>query len=165
MEERLTQGNPTDGAILRFAEGATPSDSVRSTHPQITQVTFNSKNKFALTCHNESQSAEKSSCLVLVKGAPDVLISKCTSYLSHADGSVRPFDAAAHQRFSELQTRLSRNAERVLMFCQRTYSTVGSPTDKGFEQELLDNAMSDLTIIGVVGIFDPPRPELSLIHI
>ncbi|EMD00784.1 hypothetical protein BAUCODRAFT_144399 [Baudoinia panamericana UAMH 10762] len=159
IAERTIQGNPTDGAILRFADAteSPPSSAVRSAHPQLAQIPFNSKNKFALTLH-ETGVADGGSCLAIIKGAPDVLLPRCTSYISHTDGIMHAFDAEAKTRLSSLQNKLSRNAERVIMLCQRDYTLASSP-NRNMEQELLENCLSNLTIIGVVGIFDPPRPE------
>jgi len=162
VEERATQGNPTDGAILKFAESAIPGASVRNAYPQVATIPFNSKNKFMVTL-NEIKDFEgkEASYLAFVKGAPDVLLPKCTQYCSYADDQVHPLDEAAKTRFSELQTRLSRNAERVIMLCQRTYTPTIQLGSQGFEQDLLDRCLADLTIIGFVGIFDPPRPEAA----
>ncbi|KAK4551414.1 hypothetical protein LTR86_011180 [Recurvomyces mirabilis] len=163
VAERLIQGNPTDGAILRFAEtpSSLPGYMVRNDYPQISLIAFKSKNKFALTLHEidgELATSEQCKCLAIAKGAPDVLIPQCTNYLK-ADGTVSSFDESARARLSALQARLSRNAERVLMLCQRNYTLVTNPRNANLEKELLDDCMSDLTIVGVVGIFDPPRPE------
>lgn len=162
VAERQIQGNPTDGAILKFAESSASSASVRTSFPQIAQVPFNSKNKFALTLHQlgvNNAAAEKSSCLAVVKGAPDVLLPRCSTYVSYETGEVMPLDQEAKALLSSLQNRLSRNAERVLMLCQRKYELITTPRSQNLEQELLEGCMTDLTIIGVLGIFDPPRPE------
>lgn len=162
VAERLVQGNPTDGAILKFGELPGPADFIREQHNQIAQIPFNSKNKFAISLYDTvdpSAIDEKRSCLAFVKGAPDVLLPRCATYLSSVDGEVKPFDSAARGRLSALQTRLSNNAERVLMLCQRSYDFDIESRPQNLEKKLLDNCMQGLTIIGVVGIFDPPRPE------
>lgn len=162
VEERATQGNPTDGAVLKFAESANPGTSVRNAYPQVATIPFNSKNKFMITLNEIKELEGKDpTYLAFVKGAPDVLLPKCTQYCSYADNTVHTLDEAAKTRFSELQTRLSRNAERVIMLCQRTYSPQIKVGSQGFEQELLERCLADLTIIGFLGIFDPPRPEAA----
>ncbi|KAK5710714.1 hypothetical protein LTR15_012870 [Elasticomyces elasticus] len=161
IEERLTQGNPTDGAVLRFAESGVVGSSIRDAYLQLAQVPFNSKNKFAMTLHEDRTAGSGSpGGLLIVKGAPDVLLPHCSHYRSY-EGVVRPLDEAAKQRFNELQSSLSRNAERVLMFSQRSYAVGADTKQAGFEQKLVDEGMADLVIIGVVGIFDPPRPEAA----
>jgi sodium/potassium-transporting ATPase subunit alpha len=158
VEERLTQGNPTDSAILKWAEAARAGDPVRSRYSKVAHVAFNSKNKFMISLHSNSVVQDESK-LLLVKGAPDVLLSKCTTYYSYETGKICELDKDALDRLSRLQEKFSRNAERVVMLCERSYLPIGSPSASGFEEELLENALSNLTVIGLVGIFDPPRPE------
>lgn len=146
VEERLTQGNPTDSAILKLAEAAKPSEPVRSHYPKIAHVAFNSKNKFMISMHNDGTEARSN--LLLIKGAPDVLLTKCSKYISHKTGKVCDLDQPALDRLSKLQEKFSRNAERVVMLCERAYVPVGSPSASGFEEELLENALSELTVIG-----------------
>lgn len=161
-DDRLTQGNPTDGAILRFAEAAKPGTQVCDAHPRLAQIPFNSKNKFMLSLHrDQDMDSENSSYLVVVKGAPDVLLPRCSSYCSYKGDSVLPLDQDAKDRLATLQANLSRNAERVLLFCQRRYMPSAAIGSNDLGQELLDQCVSDLTIIGMIGIFDPPRPETA----
>jgi sodium/potassium-transporting ATPase subunit alpha len=120
VEERLTQGNPTDSAILKWAEAARPGDPVRSRYTKIAHVAFNSKNKFMISLHNDS--AQDESKLLLVKGAPDVLLTKCTTYFSYETGKICELDKDALDCLSRLQEKFSRNAERVVMLCDaRTF--------------------------------------------
>jgi sodium/potassium-transporting ATPase subunit alpha len=166
--DREVQGNATDGAVLKFAEVA-HADSTRNlpeVHPRKYQIPFNSKNKWMLTLHDEvganyEVTPEETKYLVYVKGAPDKLLPFATSYWSAKSGSVLPLDAAAKSQFSALQERLSRNAERVILLCQRHYSPVQALGTNAFGDEILENGIADLTIIGVLGITDPPRKETA----
>ncbi|KAI5239616.1 putative Na/K ATPase alpha 1 subunit [Aureobasidium subglaciale] len=166
--DREVQGNATDGAVLKFAEVA-HADSTKSlpdAHPRKYQIPFNSKNKWMLTLHDEvdenyESAPEKTKYLVYVKGAPDKLLPFATSYWSAKNSSVLPLDAAAKAQFSALQERLSRNAERVILLCQRHYSPVEALGTNAFGDEILENGIADLTIIGVLGITDPPRKETA----
>ncbi|THY98894.1 putative Na/K ATPase alpha 1 subunit [Aureobasidium pullulans] len=166
--EREVQGNATDGAVLKFAEVA-HADSTRSlpdAHPRKYQIPFNSKNKWMLTLHDEVDSnyesaPEKTKYLVYVKGAPDKLLPFATSYWSAKSNSVLPLDAEAKAQFSALQERLSRNAERVILLCQRHYNPIEALGTNAFGDEIMENGIADLTIIGVLGITDPPRKETA----
>lgn len=158
--ERLTQGNPTDGAVLRFAECGGSGSLVKEGFPQVHQIPFNSKNKFMLTMHDDEGGMDaQKSYLTLVKGAPDVLLPKCTTFWSHKEDVVKPLDDAARQMFTDLQIKLSSNAERVLLFCERRYIPSAEPGSNDLTEEFLERGIEELTIIGVLGIFDPPRPE------
>ncbi|KAG6815332.1 hypothetical protein H0H93_010108, partial [Arthromyces matolae] len=82
VEDRVVNGDATDGAILRFTESFGNASAIRNSSPQIFQIPFNSRNKWMLTMYNKSDkdSEKPSECVIYVKGAPDVLIPKCTSY-------------------------------------------------------------------------------------
>lgn len=162
IDERATQGNPTDGALLKFAESAGSGKEIRDRYPQVASLPFNSKNKYMITLHQEgSEISQKPSYLALVKGAPDILLPYCTQFCSYHENAVKPFDASAKERFSELQAKLSRNAERVILLCQRTYMPALEPGSSGFEDAMFRECLSELTVVGCVGIFDPPRPEAA----
>lgn len=164
--ERQVQGNATDGAVLRFAEAAKAGRSIHNTHPKAFQIPFNSKNKWMLTLHNTpqlpvSEKHEKQAYLALVKGAPDVLLPKCSSYWSYQTNETRPLDDDAKSRFAALQEKLSRNAERVILLCERQYSPTAALHSNEFGDEIVRDCMHDLIIIGVLGILDPPRAETA----
>ncbi|CAD0109035.1 unnamed protein product [Aureobasidium uvarum] len=166
--DREVQGNATDGAVLKFAEvaHANSTKTLPDAHPRKYQIPFNSKNKWMLTLHDEvgtnyEVTPEKTKYLVYVKGAPDKLLPFATSYWSAKSGSVMPLDADAKAQFSALQERLSRNAERVILLCQRHYHPVETLGTNAFGDEVLENGIADLTIIGVLGITDPPRKETA----
>lgn len=170
IEERLTQGNPSDGALLRFAEAATFTEAVNDQYPQVAAIPFNSKNKFMLTLHqnrrksSSSKTPEKEEPIytVLIKGAPDVLMPRCSKYWSFKSNSIMEFDNEARDALSMLQNELARKAQRVILLCEREYKPIHSLGSNEFSQELLDTcAASELTIIGLAGIFDPPRPETA----
>jgi sodium/potassium-transporting ATPase subunit alpha len=164
--ERQVQGNPTDAAVLRFAEAAKPGLEIRQTHSKAFQIPFNSSNKWMLAMHiapeiEVSESTEKQSYLVTIKGAPDILLPKCSAYWSYQSGDTQPLDAKAKASFSALQEKLSRNAERVILLCQRRYQPTSALGSNDFSSEIIEHCLADLVIIGVLGILDPPRLETA----
>lgn len=163
VEDRNVSGNATDAAVLRFAEAGKPGQILQDAFPCVFRIPFNSKNKWMLTLHKERNavSDSQSEFLMLVKGAPDVLLSKCTSWLSSIHNTVEPLTDDAKTRLSKLQERLSHNAERVIMLCRRHYRPEASLGSNAFSEEMAERAMSDLTIIGILGILDPPRADTA----
>lgn len=168
--DRDVQGNATDGATLKFAElarngmGSVISDA----NPRVFQIPFNSKNKWMLTLHKSNSdsttagsSGDTSQFLMLVKGAPDVLRPYCKTYWSYVSNSIQPFDEAAQVQFAAHQEALSRNGERVILLCQRTVTPQERLGSNAFAEEIQNTAMADLTIIGLLGITDPPRKETA----
>ncbi|OJJ42921.1 hypothetical protein ASPZODRAFT_1238891 [Penicilliopsis zonata CBS 506.65] len=163
VDERAVNGNATDAAVLRFAENLCPDGLAQlAQYERIHQIPFNSKNKWMLTMHkNPATAASANEYLVYVKGAPDVLLPKCTSYWSGVHGEVRALDQETRALFSEFQVRLSKRAERVIVLCQRHYTPRAAIASNDFSDEIIAEGVQDLTVMGIFGIIDPPRPETA----
>lgn len=158
--ERLVNGNATDAAVLRLADsvGVTALNNLEA-YERIHQIPFNSKNKWMLTMHRDP--AAPQGYLVYVKGAPDVLLDRCSFYWSALENSTRPLDDAARQKLSEFQAKLSRRAERVIVLCQRHYIPTAKPGSNEFSDEITASGVQNLTVLGIFGIIDPPRAETA----
>lgn len=157
---RNIQGNATDGAVLRFSAGAPESNEKAEKPTKVFQIPFNSKNKWMLTMYKiPSESQALNEFQVFVKGAPDVLLPTCTAYWSRKSKCVMPLDAAAKIAFKEYQDKLSKNAERVIVLCMKNMTIQDAMGTNAFSDEVTSRATDDLTVIGILGITDPPRPE------
>ncbi|KAG6827950.1 hypothetical protein H0H92_009858 [Tricholoma furcatifolium] len=164
LEAREINGDATDGAILRFTESFGDAPGLRTANEQIFQIPFNSRNKWMLTMYGTSSSKnseKQSERLIFVKGAPDVLIPKCTSYWSAASNDVRPFDANAKARLVGLQEKWSRSGQRVIIVCMRYYTPHAYLGSNDFATEITQNGVEELTVVGLLGLMDPPRPETA----
>ncbi|ANB11344.1 Ca(2+)/Mn(2+)-transporting P-type ATPase PMR1 [Sugiyamaella lignohabitans] len=157
ISERTIIGNATDGAALRFASSL--SASTHENLEQVFSIPFNSTNKWMMTLYRDID--QKSDELtIFCKGAPDVILKSCTSYYSVADQCVKELDPETRQNIVHLQESWSSQGQRVIAVCTRQYSPVGYPASNGFAEELVANCFSDLTIIGLLGIIDPPRSDI-----
>ncbi|KAJ5166719.1 uncharacterized protein N7482_005500 [Penicillium canariense] len=159
--ERSVNGNATDAAVLRLVDNVGAA-TARNLEPyeRIHQIPFNSKNKWMLTMHRDPV-ATNQGFLIYVKGAPDVLLDRCSTYWSAVHNAVRPLDSDAREKFSGFQAKLSRRAERVIVICQRRYTPTHEPGSNGFNDEIMAYGVQDLTVLGIFGIIDPPRPETA----
>ncbi|KAL1979211.1 hypothetical protein VTN96DRAFT_6503 [Rasamsonia emersonii] len=161
IPDREVHGNATDAAVLRFAESIQPAGNLASQYERVFQIPFNSKNKWMLTMHKLPSADSSSGYLVYVKGAPDVLLPRCTAYWSGQSHEVKALDDSAKQLFSAFQEKLSKRAERVIVLCQRSYVPRNALGSNDFKDEIENECTQDLTIIGIYGIIDPPRPETA----
>ncbi|KAH7303863.1 hypothetical protein B0I35DRAFT_155728 [Stachybotrys elegans] len=159
IEQRTVKGNATDAAVLRFASYGGSDDKLKSPSKRVHIIPFNSKNKWMLTMYPPTDSTDSSSYQVFMKGAPDVLFPACTHYWSNLEDRVIPLDASARSALRACQDKLSRNAERVIMLCEKTVQPLNLPGTNLFSDEIAKTALESLTIIGILGIIDPPRPE------
>ena len=166
--DRDITGNATDGATLKFAESAREGAgrTLNDAQPRAYQIPFNSKNKWMLTLHKSQDNtlgptSQNQQFVLLMKGAPDVLQPRCTAYWSFEKNSIQPFDAEARANFQGLQEQLSRRGERVILICQRLVTPNEMMGSNAFSDEIQDLCLTGLTIIGLLGITDPPRQETA----
>ncbi|KAI9362921.1 calcium ATPase [Zopfochytrium polystomum] len=160
--ERKVKGDPTDTAILRFVEELDSSGAASSGYKRMFEIPFNSKNKWMATIVANPQDADVQPIL-LIKGAPDFLISRCTSVMT-ASGYSIPFDAEQRQKISEIQGRWANAGQRVLAICSRTLGRNlefnWSAIDAGQLDRIVQAEIQGLRLVGLIGIRDPPRPEV-----
>ncbi|NWG38885.1 MAG: calcium-translocating P-type ATPase, PMCA-type [Hydrogenophilaceae bacterium] len=138
-------GDPTETALLDAAL-KTGFDRVHLEEilPRIAEIPFDSERARMSTLHRDEQGV-----LVLVKGAPESVLPRCTRMLSVED-SVELDHARLHQEAEQLASQ----GLRVLAFAQRRLPHL--PDDLS-----VSNIESDLTFIGFAGLIDPPREEAA----
>jgi Ca2+-transporting ATPase len=147
-------GDPTEGALVVLAQkGGIMVRATRQTYPRIAEVPFDSAYKLMATFHNMVKGDNQPVVRCYVKGAPDVLIARSASILG-AGGGVEPLDEGARQQALDLNEELASQGMRVMVVAGRDLD----PATFDPEADLLDE-VDDLTLLGMVGIVDPPRPE------
>ncbi|KAL4732705.1 hypothetical protein ACLX1H_001724 [Fusarium chlamydosporum] len=158
IQERSVMGNATDSAVFRFAASGPNGDNFRKTMPRIFEVPFNSKNKWMLTVFQSDDG--RGTYRVIIKGAPDILLAGCTKYWSSESNSVVTLTRDARIKFQEIQDEASRRAERVIVLCEKFITPRSVAGTNSFSDEITHSAIQDLTIVGMLGIIDPHRPEI-----
>ncbi|EIW55428.1 calcium ATPase transmembrane domain M-containing protein [Trametes versicolor FP-101664 SS1] len=166
IEERQVKGDATDTAVLRFAEtlSATSEPALPDNYVKFFEIPFNSKNKWMLTAIRPRPTPDTKadhSTWMLVKGAPDVLSRKCTEVMQ-ADGTVVPLTQALRTEIFGIQERWSSEGQRVLALCRRSLDALAIEPGMSANdlEELMNTQMRGLTLVGLVGIRDPPRPDV-----
>ncbi len=141
-------GDPTEGALLALAaKGGLDALALVSHRPRIAEIPFDSSHKFMATFHHEGDVVR-----MYIKGAPDVLLQRTVAWLGPQ--GEQPLDMAAQLDFAAQNEALARQAMRVLAVAQKFISA--REFDPG--GDLMAHA-DELTLVGLVGIIDPPRPE------
>ncbi|QBR75011.1 cation-translocating P-type ATPase [Microbacterium sediminis] len=141
-------GDPTEAAFL-VAERKIPglADEVHRAS-RVAEVPFSSERKMMSTAHRDPAGR----VLVFAKGAPDILLERCTAVL--VGGERVPLDDVRRDALLEDVEALSNDAYRTLGVAARL-----APELEEGEPALDESAETDLVYLGVVGIIDPPRPE------
>ncbi|TXT12929.1 hypothetical protein VHUM_01330 [Vanrija humicola] len=175
---RRVNGDATDSAILRFAEFLRPVKESNADWTEVFKVNFNSKTKFMLKLLRVATSASsplpapiaptdtfnKEDLVLMVKGAPDVLIKRC-SFINNPDGGAAlPLNAEATARLVKVQEEWAAKGQRVLLLAKRIVAHHELPDlsfDSGeFGDYVNQHINQHLTIVGLVGLVDPPRPDI-----
>jgi P-type Ca2+ transporter type 2C len=143
--EWTIQGDPTEAAFLvaeAKVEGLTAMR--RERFQRVGEIPFTSERKLMTTLQADARDADID---VVTKGAPDVLLARCTA--ERAAGRVRPLTGARRMEILATVDRLAGLALRTLAVAYRELA-------KPVAHESLER---ELTYLGLVGIIDPPRAE------
>ena len=142
-----TAGDPTETAFVDAAllEGL-DKNALERELPRVAELPFDSERKLMSTVHPLNGKYR-----VMVKGAPDVLLSRCTRAL--ADGA-RPLDAALAREAAAANAAMAERALRVLACAYKDVDEL----PRELTSETLER---ELTFAGLVGMIDPPRLEVK----
>lgn len=101
--------------------------------------------------------------LLTIKGAPDVLINRCTHYVT-ATGATAPLGTETKGLYEDAKNKFSSQGKRCILLARKILhnakDTYGDPTSTDYEKAMTNQATSGLTLVGLVGIVDPLRPEI-----
>ncbi|HXV33666.1 MAG TPA: cation-translocating P-type ATPase [Gaiellaceae bacterium] len=145
--EWAIQGDPTEAAFLvaeAKLEGLPEAREAR--FERVGEVPFSSERKLMSTLEAD---AERGGIAVVTKGAPDVLLGRCTA--EREAGGVHELTEAHRGEILAAVDRLGGEAMRTLAVAYRPLPRDAEPEGEAVERELV--------YLGLVGIIDPPRPE------
>jgi len=147
-------GDPTEGALIVLgAKGGLDIAQTRAALPRVAEVPFDSEYKFMATFHEMTADDGRPVVRCYVKGAPDVLVARATT-LRNPDGTLTPITDDNRRLALDANDAIANAGERVMVVAQRDLEpgTVHADAD-------LIGVVQDLTLLAMVGIVDPPRPE------
>ena len=137
-------GDPTELALHAAARAAgVDKEALEPTLPRRGELAFDSGRKRMATLHQGDGDV-----IVYVKGAPEAVLPLCVDQLGAGGGSEIDREALAGQAQG-----LAEEGYRVLALAQRRMPAL--PDELGPE-----SIERDLTLLGLVGLIDPPRPEV-----
>ena len=143
-------------------------ENFRSKNPKVHEIPFNSSFKWQMSIHTVA--SEQGRQVLFLKGAPDVLLSKCSFYLN-SEGNFCDIDEKFKADYQRVYENFGGNGERVLGFAMK-------PLLRTLDQEIAANPqykeklredligkktqtpITDLIFVGLITLLDPPRPEV-----
>lgn len=144
-KEAIITGDPTEKAFIEVAyqEGILKSELERQM-PRKAEVPFDSDRKRMSTLHQLQDGTWR----MAVKGAPEVILRRCIAV--RTSRGLATLQSADRERIAGINSRMAGRALRVLAVAYRDFEEK--------PEELLEEG---LTFVGLVGMIDPPRPEVK----
>lgn len=157
-------GEPTEAALVKYAseKGIKKAEIIKD-YPRIGEAPFDSGRKMMSTVHHNrlnmaisegdefiSNLISKSKYVQFTKGAPDVVLKKCTHILEN--GEIVNLDEEKKKKVNERNLEMASKALRVLSLAIRLYDD----KPNSFDSKELEK---DMVFVGLTGMIDPVRPE------
>ena len=134
------KGDPTEGAlVVAAAKAGFEKAKLDAQFSRVSEIPFTAETKRMTTLHQTSDGL-----MAYAKGAPEVIVQSCFSVLT--DNGDEPLDDTRRAEVLELARQMAGDALRVLAVAQKPHAT-------------LKDAEQNMTLLGLVGMIDPPRPE------
>ena len=160
-------GDAMEAALLVLAaKGGVLREEVERNLPRLAEVPFDAAHKFMATFHQDGDRVQ-----VFVKGAPDVLLARCTKLMGAAgalgalgalgeaaETGEQALDAPGRERINADYAALGERGLRGLMVASRTLQAGDFDATADLSPDL-SKWVAELRYIGLVGLMDPPRAE------
>jgi Ca2+-transporting ATPase len=145
------QGDPTEGALIVAARKVgLDTGQLETRFDRVGEVPFSSERKMMSTIHTDAQKQEQ--LFVFTKGAPDVLLPRCSRELVGEITSI--LSEARRAEILRSCEELAGEAQRTLGVAYRQL-----PGDAIEAMDMDERIEQDLVFAGVIGMIDPPRKE------
>lgn len=138
-------GDPTEGALVVAAsKSGLEADSVRDAFPTLKEIPFDARDRRMATIHKVQERGD-GRFIVFAKGAPESILPAC-AYEQRGDVAAA-LTESDRERWWQTNDEMAGRALRVLALA---YKQTQNAEEEPFE---------GLTLLGMVGMIDPPRPE------
>ena len=171
--KKQVTGEPTEVAIVNKAlELNVDKIELYRKMPRVDEIPFNSNIKMMTTIHklNNKEEHEFKELLngqieineitninyrAITKGAPDILIEKCTKI--YINGKIEPLTIMQKNKVKEQNTKMANKALRVLGVAYKDISNLSTIQNNSKDMKNSTKVQEDLIFVGLIGMIDPPR--------
>lgn len=164
--KHATVGDPTEGAILvAAAHYGLWKERLERVLPRVAEAPFTSERKRMTTVHQSNRSAlpggygeglasflQENGFVAFTKGSADGMLPLCASVLE--EGEITPITPEHHRRIEAAINTMAKQGLRVLAVAARRL-------DRLPEHNNVEHLENELVFIGLIGMIDPPRPEVK----
>ncbi|MFX1319698.1 MAG: calcium-translocating P-type ATPase, SERCA-type [Promethearchaeota archaeon] len=141
-------GDPTEGALIVVAQKAGYTENLQNDYPRIAELPFDPERKRMSTLNDTPENET----VAYVKGAPEVVLRQSTQIFT--GNGIQPLSEEQRAEILNNNDRMANKALRVLGMAYRVCpEDLSDISPEGVE--------FDLIFVGLVGMMDPPRPEVS----
>lgn len=138
-------GDPMEGALLAFSSKVAGNAAPRLAEWERTDaIPFDARHRFMATLLHD----DKENAVIYVKGAPEQILAMCADQRCEGPGAAPLDEAYWHKRADDFAAK----GQRVLAIATRIAET-------GHRSLTFADVEGSLTLLGLVGLIDPPRPE------
>ena len=134
------KGDPTEGAlVVAAAKAGLNKVELDKQFSRVSEIPFTAETKRMTTLHETPNGV-----VAYSKGAPEIIVQSCTLQLT--DAGVEPLDDARRAEVLDRARQMAGEALRVLAIAYKPRAAV-------------EDAEHEMTLLGLAGMIDPPRPE------
>ncbi|XP_030246479.1 sodium/potassium-transporting ATPase subunit alpha-like [Drosophila navojoa] len=147
-------GTASEAALLKFADIVYGTvGTVRRTHYKITEIPFNSTDKFQVSVHSFNTS--NSYFIVEMKGAPERILDRCNMIIIRGETTL--LTSALREEFEEAYMDMGGMGERVFGFADLILPKDIYSQSYEFSSEPPNYPLENLRFLGLISMIDPPR--------
>ncbi len=156
VQDGALVGDPTEGALVVLAaKGGVDPTLTREQYPRVATLPFDAAYKMMATFHRMKDAGGRDVIRGYIKGAPDQLLARAAS--AHGPDGTEVPAAQLRDAYLAENDRLGEAGLRVMATGQKDYD----PATFDPNADLLP-LLDGLTLLAIVGIVDPARPEAKL---
>lgn len=139
------QGDPTENAIVEIAlKNGKNKENLYKEMERVNEIPFDSDRKMMTTIHKI-----KNGYRVIVKGAPDVILKRCSKYYTNNSNYI--LSTSQISKINSINENMANEALRVIAVSFKDIPSLPYKIDS-------TSIENDLVFAGLIGMIDPPRP-------